>query len=295
MKFLDPVVLAKLRNLRFDLRRHIVEGHLTGRHSSSRRGFSQEFAEHRAYVPGDELKHLDWKVYARKDRFFVKEFQEEKSLKTYLLVDVSGSMGFRGSGTESKWELAGRLSMCMAYLVLAQGDAAGMVTFDTAAREFLPPRQRMANLEQMDSALAAARPGGETDLSRVLRSIGAAIPRRSLIVLVSDLLGDARRVLETLKAFHARRHRILVLQVLDPMERDLDLDGPVQFEPMEGGAPLRCEVSLLRDAYREAFALQQRLYQASFAGTGIHYATFYTDAPWEHGLARFLARQSMGS
>ncbi|MFH1726023.1 MAG: DUF58 domain-containing protein [Elusimicrobiota bacterium] len=291
MRYLDPVVLARLKNLKFDLRRHIVEGHLTGRHSSARRGFSQEFAEHRTYVPGDEVKHIDWKVYARKDRFFIKEFQEEKSLKTYLMLDASGSMGYRGAGPEPKWELACRLSMCMAYLVLARGDAAGLLTFDTGRRDFLPPRQRLAHLELMDGVLDRTRPGGETDLGRVLRRIVGSIPRRSLIVIVSDLLGDAKRILETVKAFQARKHRILVMQVLDPTERDLDLDGPVLFEAMEGDGTLRCEAALLRRAYREAFERQQRLYQASFHGSGIHYCVFYTDAPWDPTLARFLARQ----
>ncbi|HBL16027.1 MAG: hypothetical protein A2X36_07785 [Elusimicrobia bacterium GWA2_69_24] len=292
MRYLDPVVLAKLKNLRFDLGRHISEGHLAGRHRSSRRGFSQEFAEHRAYVAGDEIKRLDWKVYARKDRFYIKEFQEEKSLKTYLLVDASGSMAYRGSGPESKWELGSRLAMCMGYLVLAQGDSAGMVTFDTATRRFLPPRQRLSHIELMDEVLAQTTPGGETDLAGVLRRIVASLPRRSLIILVSDLLGDAHSLLETMRAFRARKHRVFILQVLDRRERDLDLEGPVLFEALEGRGELRCEVGLLRDSYREAFERQQRLYTASFHRSGIHFATFYTDAPWEQGLAHFLARQS---
>jgi uncharacterized protein (DUF58 family) len=292
VRILGPEVLARLKNLKFDLRRHRVEGHLTGRHRSFKRGFSQEFAEHRAYVAGDDLKHLDWKVYARKDRFFVKEFQEEKSLKTYLMLDRSGSMGYRGTGAETKWEYARRLTMCMSYLILSQGDAAGLMTFDTERRDFLPPRQRMTHLELMDEALSDSEPGRDTDLAGVLSGIVSSLPRRSLIVLVSDLLGDAEKILETLRVYGARRHRLLVLQVLDPTERDLDLDGPVLFEGLEGDESLRCEVGLLRDAYREAFARQQKLYEASFHGTGVHYAVFYTDEPWHRGLSRFLARQS---
>jgi len=290
VRYLDSVTLARLKNVRFDVRRHMAEGHLTGRHSSVRHGFSQEFAQYRTYVPGDELKRLDWKVYARKDRFFIKEYQEEKSLRTYLLLDASGSMGFGASG-EPKWELACRLTMAMAYLILGTGDATGLVTFDTEPRAFLAPRQSFSHLELMDRALESARVGGETDLGAVLRHVVSRIPRRSLIVLVSDLLGDARGILDTVKAFHARKHRVLVLQVLDPMERDLGLDGPVLFESMERPETLRCETSLVRDAYREAFERQQRLYQASFHGRGIHYGVFYTDQSWHKTLTRYLALQ----
>lgn len=289
MRYLDSVALARLKNIRLSLRRHMAEGQLTGRHRSLRHGFSQEFAQHRSYVPGDELKRMDWKVYARKDRFFIKEYQEEKSLKTYLLLDASGSMGYRGAGLEPKWDCACRLAMAMAYLVLGQGDAAGLVTFDTAAREFIAPRQRFSHLELLDRSLARARPGGETDLGKVLRELVASLPRQSLIVLVSDLLGAASSVLQTVRAFRARKHRVIVLQVLDPRERDLDIDGPVVLESLEDSGRLRCEPSLLREAYRDAFTRQQRLYAASFSRSGIQYDAFYTDLPWDKQLARFLA------
>lgn len=292
MEILSPDILARLKNFNFDLRRHRVEGHLTGRHRSFKRGFSQEFAQHRSYVAGDDLKHLDWKVYARKDRFFVKEFQEEKSLKTYLMLDRSGSMGYKGSGPETKWEYARRLGMCMAYLILGQGDAAGLMTFDTERKDFLPPRRRLTHLELMDDALAKGSTGNETDLASVLSGMVGSLPRRSLIVLVSDLLGDSDKILEALRVYAARKHRLLVMQVLDPSERDLNMDGPVLFESMENTDTLRCEVALLRESYQEAFQRQQRLYEASFHGTGVHHAVFYTDEPWHRGLARFLARQS---
>ncbi len=292
MQILTPEILARLKNFNFDLRRHRVEGHLTGRHRSLKRGFSQEFAQHRAYVAGDDLKHLDWKVYARKDRFFIKEFQEEKSLNTYLMLDRSGSMGYQGRGPETKWEYARRLTMCMGYLILGQGDAAGLMTFDTERKDFLPPRRRMTHLDLMDDALMTGGVGGETDLSAVLSGRVGSLSRRSLVVLVSDLLGDSEKILEALRVYAVRKHRLLVLQVLDPTERDLDIDGPVLFESMENKDSLRCEVGLLRESYREAFKRQQRLYEASFHGTGVHHAVFYTDEPWHRGLARFLARQS---
>jgi uncharacterized protein (DUF58 family) len=289
MRYLDAVALAKLKNFRFDVRRHLAEGHLAGRHRSLRRGYAQEFAEHRQYVPGDELKRLDWKVYARKERLFVKEYQEEKSLKTVLILDGSGSMAFSAGGRSPKWDTACRITMALAYLVLAEGDAAGLLTFDTAERSYIPPHRGLAHLELMDKALDATGPGGETDLGPVLRRSAARLPRRSLVFLVSDLLGDAASILALIKAFRARRHEVFVLQVLDPCESGLDFEGPVVFESMEDGELLRCEASLLRPAYRELFQRQQKLYQASFDGSGIRYAVFPTDVPWEDSLSRFLA------
>lgn len=289
MKYLDALVLARLKTLRFDLRRHRAEGHLGGRHQGTRRGFSQEFAEHRAYATGDELKRLDWKVYARTDRLFVKEYHEEKSLKTYILVDSSGSMAYRGKSAESKWEAACRLAMCAAYLVSAQGDAAGLVTFDTKKRAFLPPRRSFEHIELMDKTLAETRPGGETDLSGVLTSVAAGLPRRSMLLLVSDLLGDAERVAETVRAFRARRHKVYALQVLDPRERDFDFEGPLVLESLEDASDLRVEASLVKASYQEAFARQQRLYEAGFHRAGVRHEVFYTDLPWEAPLARLVA------
>ncbi|MFH2202885.1 MAG: VWA domain-containing protein [Elusimicrobiota bacterium] len=209
-----------------------------------------------------------------------------------MLVDASGSMGLRVPPRAAKWEHGCRLAMAMSYLVLSQGDAAGLVTFDADIRDFIAPRQSLSHLELMDEALDKAVPGGETDLGGTLARVVGSIPRRSLIILVSDLLGDAGRILETVRAFRARKHRILVLQVLDPLERDLDIDGPVRFTALEDGGELRCEVALLRRAYQEAFTRQQRLYQASFQGSGVYYDTFYTDEPWDKGLTRFLALQN---
>ncbi|MBI5597823.1 MAG: DUF58 domain-containing protein [Elusimicrobia bacterium] len=289
MKYLDPLVLARLKTLRFDLRRHRAEGHLGGRHQGSRRGFSQEFAEHRAYAPGDELKRLDWKVYARTDRLFVKEYHEEKSLRTYVLVDASGSMGYRGRGPETKWEAACRLAMCAAYLITAQGDAAGLATFDTEPRSLIPPRRSLEHLELMDALLAKTAPAGETDLGGVLRKVAELLPRRSLVLLVSDLLGDPEKVASVVRAFRARRHRVYALQVLDPEERDFGLDGPIVLESLEDRSLLRVEAGLVRASYREAFSHQQRLYEAAFHGSGVRHEVIYTDEPWEAALTRLAA------
>ena len=290
MRYLDPVSLAKLKDVSLELRRLAAEGHASGRHRSLWKGFSRDFAQHRPYVPGDELKSLDWKVYARQDRFYVREYQAENILSTYVLVDASGSMAFCGEGRPPKWDQACRLAMAMAYLVVARGDAAGLATFDTEPREFLSPRAALSHLELMDAALARSSPRGETDLSSVLETAAARIKRRSLVILISDLIGEPEKVIRVAKAFKARKHELMVMQVLDPLERDLDYEGPTFFKSLEDGARIFCDASALRGLYRREFEKFLKGYEASFHRAEIAYAEFFTDRPWEDSLARLLGR-----
>ncbi len=290
MKYLDALAIAKLKNLNLELRRLASEGHLSGRHRSLWRGFSRDFAQHRPYVPGDEVKALDWKVYARKDRFYVREYRAESILTTQLLVDASGSMAFAGPGRAPKWDQACRLAMGMATLVVGKGDAAGLITFDDRPRDFLPPRAALSQLELMDAALSERGPGGETDLRAALEQAGLRIRRRSLLILISDLLGDPEGILKALKAFKARKHEILVLQVLDPLERDFAFEGPTLFESLEDQSRLFCDAGALGPLYRAEFERLLKIYEASFHLCEIPYAPFYTDVPWETALGRFLTR-----
>ncbi len=289
MKYLDPVALAKLKSSSLELKRLSAEGHATGRHRGVWKGLSHEFAQHRAYAPGDELKTLDWKVYARQDRFYVREYQTENLLTTTILLDASGSMGLASKGNPPKWDVACRLAMALSYLVLARGDAAGLVLFDSEPRHFIPPRTSFSHLEVFDAALAARAPGGETRLDLVLERAVARLRRRSLVILISDLLGDGEAIVKVIKAFKARQREVLVLQVLDPQERDFDYEGPVVFEGLEGGE-LFCDATALRGLYRAEFQRQLRLYEASFQRAEISYAPFYTDTPWDLVLNRFLGR-----
>jgi uncharacterized protein (DUF58 family) len=220
----------------------------------------------------------------------VREYQAENILTTHLLVDASGSMGFSSGGRETKWERACRLAMAVAYLILSQGDAVGLTSFDTEPRDVLPPRASFGHLELMDAALARRSPGGETDLSKVLERAAARIKRRSLVVLISDLLGDPERLLKVVRGFKARRHELLVLQPLDPQERDFGYDGPTVFESLENGEPLYCEAGALAPLYRSEFDRLLKLYEATFHRSEIGYAPFFTDRPWDAVLGRFLSR-----
>lgn len=290
MRFLDPVSLARLRALRLGLRRQAAEGRASGRHRSASRGFSRDFAQHRAYVPGDEAKALDWKVYARQDRYFVKEFRAETILQAQVLLDSSGSMGFSSGASPSKWELACRLSLAVSYLVTARGDAAGLALFDGGLRRAIPPDSSFQVLEEMDRALAEAAPGGETDLKKALGAAAARIRRRSLVVLVSDLLGEPEGVAEVVKVLRARRHELMVLQVLDPAERDFPYEGSLLLRDLEDGRRLPVEGEELARLYRREFAGLLKLYEASFHRAGASYGAFYAGQPWEEGLLRLLSR-----
>lgn len=290
MRLLDAVALAKLDGLRLGGRALPAEGAAVGRHKSPRKGYSRDFAQHRPYAPGDEVKALDWKVYARQDRYYVREYRAESLLTVHILADASGSMGFAEGGREMKWERARRLVAALAYLALAQGDAAGLTLFDEIPRRTLPPRAALSQLELIDAALWRRAPGGETGLAGAIDSCAARLKRRSLVVLVSDLLGDAEAVAGAVRRLKARHHAVLVLQVLDPQERDFMYEGPAVFEGLEGGPPVSCDATVLRAAYRAEFDRRQRLYERAFHGCEAPYGIFYTDRPWDEGLARLLSR-----
>lgn len=288
MKYLDAPALAQIKNLRLPLRRLSAEGTLGGLHRSAHKGFSQEFAEHREYVPGDELKFLDWKVYARNDRYYVREFIQEKSLKTYFLVDGSGSMGYREKGAASKYDVAASWALALAYLVLKQKDHAGLAVFADRIRALVPPSDHLEHLHVMDNALAAAPPSGSADFSAVSRDLALRLSKRSLIMVFTDLLGDPSGFRKSLRVFRSQKHEVLVFQVLDPAERDLPWSGQVRVEGLEGGDPLPLDASVLRAAYKEAFEREQRLHEAAFREAEIGYHVIDTSQPWATTLSRFL-------
>lgn len=289
MRYLDPVSLAKLRNLRLELRSLSAEGTAAGRHRSPWKGLSQDFAQHRPYAPGDEIKALDWKVYARQDRYYVREYTAENVLTTHVLLDASGSMAYASGGRERKYDHAARLAMAVSYLVTAGGDAAGLTAFGGSGFS-MPPRSTLGHLEALDGLLARAEPSGETELGGALERAASDIKRRSLVVLISDLLGEPQSLVRAIKALKARRHEVLVLQVLDPQERDFDFEGPTVFESLEAQPEIFCDAGALRDLYRSEFEKLLKLYESTFHRSDISYAPFFTDRPWELALGRFLMK-----
>ena len=213
-RFLDPETLRQLQHVSLTSRA-LVEGSMTGSHRSPYKGLSTEFADHRQYVKGDDLKHLDWRVYARTERYYIKRFEESTNLKAYILVDCSASMGY-GSNGVTKYEYACRLAAGLAYVVIKQADSAGMVLFGERIEDYFPPRSSLTHLRAMLDALAGLRPRGKTNTAAALHGMAEMIKRRGLIIVISDLLDEPDEVIRGLAHFRQKRHDVIVLQVLQP-------------------------------------------------------------------------------
>jgi uncharacterized protein (DUF58 family) len=248
-RFLDPQVLNKITRL--DLKaRHIVEGFLGGMHKSPYHGFSVEFAEHREYTPGDDLKHLDWKVFGRSDRLYIKEYELETNLRAQILLDTSESMDY-GSGKTTKLELACHVAAAMAYLILRQADSVGMVCFDKEVRQFIPASSSMGHLRSILGGLGQASARYKTDLSSVLNILAERFQRRGLVVLISDLFDKPASILKALQHFSHKKHDVIVFHVLDEYELSFPFDRMTLFEGLEDYPKLLVDPRALRRAYLE--------------------------------------------
>jgi len=290
MRWLDPASQARLKGLALSPRRASGLSGAPGKHRTLARGHSRDFAQHRPYSYGDESRLIDWKAYARHDRFYVREFKAEDRIPVYVLLDVSGSMAYAGEGRQSKLDLGRRVAAAVAWLALAQGDEAGLVTFAAKAKLALPPRAGAAQLGAFDQALTDAAAGEETDLGKAIEAAAEELPRRALLVLVSDLMGDTAGALKAVRGLIARRHEVLVVRTLDSDERDFPYEGPCLMEGLEGGEPLFVDAREAAPAYRAAFARQAEAYAGSLRRAGLPYAVAETGGHWEAALGRLLSR-----
>jgi len=290
MKWLDPASQARLKGLVISPRRASGLSGAPGKHRTLARGHTRDFAQHRPYSYGDESRTIDWKAYARLDRFYVKEFRAEDRIPVFVLLDRSASMAYAGEGRPSKLDLGRRIAAGIAWLALAQGDEAGLVTFSTRASLALPPRAGAAQLGAFDDALTAATAAEETDLAKAIESAAEALPRRGLVVLISDLMGDTAGALKAVRALVARRNEVMVLRTLDPDERDFPYEGPCLMEGLEGGAPIYVDAREAAPAYREAFSKQADAYSGSLRRSGVSYVVAETSGHWEAALGRLLSR-----
>lgn len=290
LRFLDPGVIARLGTL--ELRaRTIVEGFLSGLHRSPLKGFSVEFAEYRQYFPGDELSTIDWKVYARSDKYFVKKFEEETNLAGYLLLDVSGSMGY-GSGPLNKLEYGSCLAASLGYLMRKQRDAAGLMTFDDRIRTLLPPGLRPGHLSQLLHVLDAQRPGTRTQTGPPLHQLADAISKRGLVVLISDLLDEPASVIEGLKHLKFRGNEVLVFQVLDRDELTFPFDRSLRFRDLEDGAEVLTSPVQVREGYLAAITGLVEGYRRELGSQGIDYQLLDTSQPLDEALLAYLATRA---
>ena len=255
-RFLHPEAI--LRISRLDLRaRHIVEGFLSGIHRSPYFGQSVEFLQHREYVAGDDLRHVDWKVWARQDRLYIKQFEEDTNMRVTLLVDVSNSMDY-GEGLQNKSEYANTVAASIGYLVLRQQDALGCVSFDSDVREKIPQKSKRNHINSVVHSLNVNKPAQKTDLYKILSEVAQSYPRRGMMILVSDFLSDVELTLKGLRMLRRQGHDVLVFHVLHDDEIDFEFSGSVRFEGLESDDFLNCNPRSLRDEYT---AIMQKFLQ----------------------------------
>jgi len=288
--FLDPAVVARLGTLELKART-IVEGFLSGLHRSPFKGFSVEFAEYRQYIPGDALSTIDWKVYARSDRYYVKKFEEETNLHCHVMLDVSNSMSY-GSGSMTKFEYGACLAASLGYLMNRQRDAIGLTAFDEKIVTMLPASSRPGHLRAVLLTLDRLTPGHKTNVSKPLQQLADSIVRRGMVVLLSDLLDDTEEVIRGLKHFQFRGNDVIVFHILDPHETDFPFERATRFEDLETSEEVMAVPGAVRDHYlKEIGGLMER-YRRELGACGIDYQLLSTKHPLELALLSYLSTRA---
>lgn len=283
---IDPAALMKIKSM--ELRaRAVVEGFWRGIHRSPYHGFSVEFTEYRPYTYGDDPRYVDWRVYARSDRFYIKKFEDETNLRCHLLVDHSRSMEFASVGY-SKGQYAGTLAATLTYFLFTQGDAVGLATFDDRIRQYMPPRNRPSYLRRLMVALESAPQGKATDLGPPIEGLGQMLTRRGLIVMISDMLSSLDRLEADLRHLRAAGHDVVLFHVLDPAELHFEFEAPALFEDLESGRDMFIDPTVAEKDYKQKLNEHLDNIKSICQGLEIDYHLFATDRPFDSALIEFL-------
>jgi uncharacterized protein (DUF58 family) len=290
--FLEPHVLARLASIPFLARRPML-GNVSGRHASPHRGASVEFAEYRKYVPGDDLRRLDWRAYGRSDRHYVKEFEADTNLRCCLIVDTSGSMGFGSTGIK-KIEYARQIAGALSYLAVQQGDAVGLACLADGIVNSLPPRRNPAHLRIVFDLLERARPTGGTSLISVLHELAETIKQRALIIIISDFFTSPADLRGCFEHFRFRKHDLAAFHLLDPQEIGFKFQRPMRFLDMEGGTPIFAEPNEIADRYHTAIGRYLREMKQAAAETAVDYHRVDLAENYEKPVTRFLVGRTRG-
>ena len=293
LKYLQPEVVSRLSRLDL-VARLVVEGFITGLHRSPYHGFSVEFSEYRPYMPGDSLKHIDWKVLGRTERYYVKQFEEETNLRATILLDSSGSMGY-SSGPVTKLQYAIYMAAALAYMMIHQRDAVGLVTYAEKILSYLPPRSVSSYLHVLLKNMSTLKHAGQTCISDTFHDLAERIKRRGLIIIFSDLMDNPEAVLQALKHFRHKKHEVLVFHVLDPMERTFDFKRDALFIDMETGEKIQTQPWHIRSDYRKLVTAFLEKYKRECRQHRIDYITVDTSQSFERVLFHYLIkRKRMG-
>ncbi len=290
-KYLQPETLAKLEGLELKARL-IVEGYVSGLHKSPFHGFSAEFAEHREYVPGDDLRYVDWKVFGKSDRFYLKQYEEETNFACYMLLDTSESMQYQSeSAPVSKLEYARYVAAALAYLVVQQQDGVGMATFDQTVSQFIRASSQPSHLKQLFHTMEQAPTAGETEMGPIFHDLAERIKKRGLVIIFSDLFDDLDSMLLGLKHFRHRRHDVSVVQIIDPAEQDFPFVDPTLFIGLENMPDQMTDPRALRRAYRKEFDESLKRTRRALRDLQMDYVLLRTDTPLDVALSSFLQRR----
>ncbi len=288
-KYLNPEVVSRLKNM--DLRaRLVVEGFITGLHRSPYHGFSVEFSDYRPYMLGDEIRHIDWKVYGKTDRYYIKQFEEETNLKSYLLLDTSGSMGY-SSHKITKLEYASYLAAALSYLMIEQRDAVGMVLFDHKIKKYIPPRSIKSYLPMILKELEKIKCSEQTDVANTFHEMAERINRRGLIIVLSDLLDDPEKVISGLKHFRHKRHDVIVFHILDPMEISFNFKRNALFKDLETGEKMTTQPWHIKAEYQKQVQRFIENYKRQCRLNRIDYVLIDTSWDFDRALMEYLLKR----
>ena len=288
---LNPEIILRLKRLDL-IARFVVEGFITGIHRSPYHGFSAEYSEHRPYLPGDPTRDIDWKAYAKSDRLYTKRYEEETNLKVYLLLDVSGSMGFSREGSVSKFFYSAALCSALSHLMLRQRDAVSLVLFRNGIEKYIPPRSTPSHLSVILQTLEGSKPSLDTDIAATFHDMAERISRRGLVIVLSDLLDEPMQVVDGLRHFRHKGHEIVVFHILDPEEMKLNFHGETRFKALEN--PNQSVTTHPRHIEREYSSMMTDLidvYRRNCNENGIDYNHIITTIPFDFALSSYIAKR----
>jgi uncharacterized protein (DUF58 family) len=275
--------------------RLVVEGFITGLHKSPYHGFSVEFAEHRQYMPGDEIKHLDWKIFGKTDRYYIKQFEEETNLKSYIIVDTSKSMAFASEGRLSKLTYASYIAGALSHLMIQQRDAVGLALYDERVRTYMPPHATKSYLKEILRHLELAEPNNRTSTAASLHEIAERIKRRGLVIILSDFFDSPKEIMTAFKHFRHKKNEVIVMQVLDPLERSFAFGRDAVFKDLESAEELMTQPWHIQKAYQESMKKFLEDYKRSCREHNIDYVLLDTATPFDVALFEYLhKRQKIG-
>ena len=289
-KYMDPQTINKIENLSLRARL-VVEGFIIGMHRSPYHGFSVEFSEHRPYGYGDEIKYIDWKLWGKTDRFYIKQFEEETNLKCHIILDKSSSMDFSSTNI-SKFDYSRSLAAALTYLMIKQQDATGLTTFDEKIDVSITPKSKISHLNLLLKTMHNSKPGGETNISLLLHTLAESIQKRGLIILISDLLDNQEDIVKGLRHFRYKGHEVIIFHIIDPKEKDLNYNENINFIDLENDNNIITDSRLIREKYNKVFKNFCDYYDMQCSKNKIDYIPISTNDSLDKSLMQYLIKRS---